>query len=353
MRGSHLSVALYTCRDFLLGAILLYGYIYTAYKYGNPLFGRNDFFRYEEVVAHPFDFSVTPAPFVLRQIPAIVAAAFYRLGIYWQTTAVIDSIGVDGETKRRFFAMILSNGLAVCLSFTVLSGYLRARLRTDGLINSLALFGIFAGWFYFPSAVVAPVTIGWGWLVSSLFVIAFGERSAAMTAVACALALFSRETTIIFTLVMFAAPLLLEGDHKRGVVVSILVLAGSCMLYLALRLGLTTGYEHQTDPRLIAARLQSLSFPDHFFTQLLLGQGMLLLLLLCIALKRLRYAAYLFAAAATMAIVALAAGVTDVGLLVGETLPFYATIFLLAWNGALPVHLSGKAAIADANRALG
>ena len=27
--------------------------------------------------------------------------------------------------------------------------------------------------------------------------------------------------------------------------------------------------------------------------------------------------------------------------------------FLLAWNGALPVHLSGKAAIADANRALG
>jgi hypothetical protein len=112
--------------------------------------------------------------------------------------------------------------------------------------------------------------------------------------------------------------------------------------------GLTTGYEHQTDPRLIAARLQSLSFPDHFFTQLLLGQGMLLLLLLCIALKRLRYAAYLFAAAATMAIVALAAGVTDVGLLVGETLPFYATIFLLAWNGALPVHLSGKAAIADA-----
>ena len=116
MRGSHLSVALYICRDFLLGAILLYGYIYTAYKYGNPLFGRNDFFRYEEAVAHPFDFSVTPAPFVLRQIPAIVAAAFYRLGIYWQTTAVIDSVGVDEETKRRLFAMILSNAPAVAIA---------------------------------------------------------------------------------------------------------------------------------------------------------------------------------------------------------------------------------------------
>jgi hypothetical protein len=33
--------------------------------------------------------------------------------------------------------------------------------------------------------------------------------------------------------------------------------------------------------------------------------------------------------------VALATDVTDVGLLLGETLPFYAAIFMLAWDGAL------------------
>jgi hypothetical protein len=52
-----------------------------------------------------------------------------------------------------------------------------------------------------------------------------------------------------------------------------------------------------------------------------------------------------------MAFVAVATAVTDVGLLVGETLPFYAVIFVLAWNGALPVPLAGKSAIrADASR---
>jgi hypothetical protein len=144
---------------------------------------------------HPFDLSAAPAPFALRQIPAVVASAFYRLGFHLDTATVVDSIGFDDAAKRRFFAMILSNGLAVCLSFTVLAGYLRRKLGTDEIINSLALFGIFAGWFYFSSAVVAPVTIGWGWLVSSLFAVAFVERNTAITVLACAFALFSRETT--------------------------------------------------------------------------------------------------------------------------------------------------------------
>lgn len=161
--------------------------------------------------------------------------------------------------------MILSNGLAVCLSFTVLAGYLRKKLATDNIINSLALFGIFAGGFYFPSAVVAPVTIGWGWLVSSLFAIAFVERSTAVTVLACALALFSRETTLIFALTIFLALLVAEGDRSRGVVGSILVLATSCLLYLVLRVGFTLGYQHQIDPPHIIAQLTSLNFPCSFF----------------------------------------------------------------------------------------
>jgi hypothetical protein len=103
MRGSHLSGALFGGRDFLIGAILLYGYVYTAYKYGNPLLGRNDFFRYEGMIGHPFDFSAAPAPFVLRQFPTIIASLFYRLGLHPDTTAVIDSIGLNVEAKHRFF----------------------------------------------------------------------------------------------------------------------------------------------------------------------------------------------------------------------------------------------------------
>ena len=120
------------------------------------------------------------------------------------------------------------------------------------------------------------------------------------------------------------------------------------MLYLALRIGFTTGYEHQIDPAGIVGRVASLTFPAHFFVQLILAQGILILLLVLIAMKRARYALYLAAAAGVMALVAVATDVTDVGLLVGETLPFYAVIFILAWNGVLPMQPAGKPAIGTA-----
>jgi hypothetical protein len=52
--------------------------------------------------------------------------------------------------------------------------------------------------------------------------------------------------------------------------------------------------------------------------------------------------------AAAVAVTALATDVTDVGLLLGKTLPFYAAIFILAWNGALPA--SNKAAFGKGTR---
>jgi hypothetical protein len=76
--------------------------------------------------------------------------------------------------------------------------------------------------------------------------------------------------------------------------------------------------------------------------QLILAQGILILLLILIAMKRTRYAVYLAAASGVMALVAITTGVTDAGLLVGETLPFYAVIFTLIWNGALPMQPAGR-----------
>jgi hypothetical protein len=92
--------------------------------------------------------------------------------------------------------------------------------------------------------------------------------------------------------------------------------------YLALRIGFTTGYAHQIDPAGIIDRVAALRFPAHFFVQLILAQGILILLVVLIAMRRIRYAAYLSAAAGVMAFVAVATGVTDVGLLVGESCRF-------------------------------
>jgi hypothetical protein len=105
-------------------------------------------------LAQKWVLSARPSSFALRQIPAAVASVFYRLGAHYDTAAVIDSIGI--ETKRQFFAMILSNGLAVCLAFAIAAGYVRSKLSKDNIVNSFALFGILGGWFYFPSVVIAP-----------------------------------------------------------------------------------------------------------------------------------------------------------------------------------------------------
>jgi hypothetical protein len=196
------------------------------------------------------------------------------------------------------------------------------------------------------------VTIGWGWLAGSLFVVAFVERRIAVTVLACAIALFSRETTLIFALTMFVGVFVGEGDRSRGVVVPIIVLAAGCLLYLVLRIGFTSGYEHQIDLARIGAQLTSLNFPTHFFIQLIFAQGMLVLLLACISAEQPRYAAYLLTSALAVTGVALATDVTDVGLLLGETLPFYATIFILACSDAFVVRAKDACSVAGRNDCL-
>lgn len=332
----HLISLAYVARDFAIGVIFVYGYIYTAYKYGNPLFGRNDFFKYQAMIGSPFDFSATTAPFVLRQIPAIVAAGFYKLGLHYDTMAVVDLIGFDRDTKRRFLALIMSNGLAVCLSFAMLCHYLRTKLPTFGVVELFALFGIFAAWFYFPSGTVAPATVGWGWFASSLFAIAFLERSLSLTCLACLIGIFSRETTLIFALVMVTAVLLFDGERSRNVVLSAIVLIAGCLTYLILRKLFTTGYEHQISPRAVFANLTSFRVSRDYIFQSVLSQGLLLLLIFGIAVKAPRYAAYLCIAAAAVVVVAFAAKVSETALLSGETLPYFAVIFLLAQADRLP-----------------
>ena len=76
---------------------------------------------------------------------------------------------------------------------------------------------------------------------------------------------------------------------------------------------------------------------------MILAQGLSVLLLVFIASKEPRYAADLLISAAAVAATALATDVTDVDLLVGENLPFYAIIFILACEGALPVRVMSLA----------
>jgi hypothetical protein len=103
----------------------------------------------------------------------------------------------------------------------------------------------------------------------------------------------------------------------------------------------------------IAAQLTSLNFPAHFFIQLIIAQGMLVLLMIFITTKQPRYAAYLLISATAVSVVALATDVTDVGLLLGESLPFYAAIFILTSNGAFAVRTKESSSVGGSEPASG
>jgi len=122
---------------------------------------------------------------------------------------------------------------------------------------------------------------------------------------------------------------LFEDDRHRSIVSSVLVLTAGCITYLVLRKLFTSGYEHQISPHSIVSSLMSPKLSRAFVFQSVLSQGLLVALLLGIAVKHRRYAAYLVLAAGAVALVGFGAKVSQIALVSGETLPFYTLIFLL------------------------
>ena len=181
---------------------LTYGVLYGAYRYGVPNLGATrDFFEYEKMIEKPLDFDVVEAPFVIRQLPALVARGVLETGLYYPTLVAFSHFDrFDGEgTQRRFFSLIVSNYLAVVLALWLGLQEIGRRIPPARSTEAkLAFLMLSTGYFYFTVNVVAPMTEGYGWLGLTLFVIAGLHRSVGIVLLACLVVLFSRETALIF-----------------------------------------------------------------------------------------------------------------------------------------------------------
>ena len=323
-------------RDALLGFIAICGYLYYCYKFGSPDLGNNDFYRYQEMVERPFDLSATSAPFVLRQIPTFVAYLFYKCGIFYDTKTNLDLILPGAiETKKVFFALILSNTLAAAASFAVALAYIRQKAQNNDILVSFSYLGIMLSYFYFPFSIVAPLTYGWGWLASAILAIGLLDKRLLMICCGCLMALFSRESILIFSLAlsMFAW----AGFGRRDVfyVQSAGMVAVACAMLLVMRIFLVHGYEHQFGLQSVVTNILSFSPTREFLFQGLIPQAIFIVLLLSLSKKHGSYALALFLAIIPVILVVIGAGITTPGRVIGETLPFYAIIFLLAKIGGL------------------
>jgi hypothetical protein len=322
------------CQDFLAASLFVYSYIYSSFKFGDPFFGRNDFFSYEKMVEHPLDLSAAVAPFVLRQVPTLIAWLFYHGGAHYDTKTVVDLAGLDDETRRRFLALILSNGLAFVLTFTVLVGFLRAQARLDPRTGIFTVFGLFAAWFYFPSAAIAPLTIAWGWLASTILALAIVRRGPAITLLGCALALFSRETTMIFAVTLALATATYDRVNRRALLQVTGIILATCMLYLYLRAFVVHGHENQVDVLKFYHHLKAFHLTRDFIFQSIVSQGLLVFIVILIGRQRLDYCIHLLIAASAVTIVGLGTGESELAFLTGETLPFYVLFLLLSQSNA-------------------
>jgi hypothetical protein len=220
--------------------------------------------------------------------------------------------------------------VAVCFCLATLATYLRCKAKySDSLTLSFTLFGVFSTWFWFATVPFAPVTVGWGWLVTALLAVAFWERSLLLTCIAASLAVFTRETALVFALAWFGSYALLDRKRARTLLAPIAVLFAAGCLYLLVRLTLTTGYAHQTSPTRILASLRSPMLPPGFLFQSLLSQALFALLWLAIAVRDWRLGVSLGCGSAAILIVGLGARISEFAMATGESLPVFVLAFFL------------------------
>jgi hypothetical protein len=324
---------LFTLRDVVLAILALSGYVYYSYKFGTPDLGNNDFYDYQKMVEHPFDFSAAPASFVIRQAPTAFAYILYAARVFYDTMTATDLIGGTGFAEKRiFFALILSNAVAVAATLVIGLHYLRASTGDNRITLPFCYLGITLSYFYFPFSIIAPLATGWGWLTSTILCIGLLERRLLLIVLGAVLALVTRETILIFATVLAIAAWVTGKERFFVRSAFVLVLAGLALVVA--RSQTIIGHEHQMD---VVSNVRAFDLSMAYLKWAILPQAIPVVLLAALWHKQRRYALILLVAMGAMILVGVA---TDegpgIGRALGETLPIYAIIFILAEFKALP-----------------
>jgi len=308
-----------------------YGIFYTSYKYGQPELGNRDFFRYEKMVDSPLNLHATISPTVLRQIPTLAAYSIKQAGIYYNSRiAFEDGKRYKGEnTQQNFFALILSNYLAYIIAIALVISYL---VKT-GMFSStkavyLPVMAFSLGYFMVPVNIIAPLSQGYGWLVAVLLSIGLISRSMGYIVAGSVLAIFSRETTLLFFILLFAATAIYQVVNKIRdgfVYKGLLTMLAVFICLLLLRSGFTHGNEGQLSPLFLVKKSLIAITRDDYFFQAFFTQGLLFFLTGLVYLKYKTHAIIYLCAIGGIILI----GGFGVGRIIGETFPYLVLLYLL------------------------
>ena len=241
-----------TLRFFLL-LVASYGLFFFSYKYYIPL-ARADFFRYYPMYQRPLDFSAATAPFVYRQISALVTHALYLTGLYYPEGISFSDSAID---QRMFFSALLANYLGLTLAATLAGSLVE---RVTGAFGASLMAGFLCLLsFHTQTAVITGLTEGISWFFVALLYLLYVRRARWPLIVVLAVSIFQREIIpLAFALIAFFSFVLRSGDKRYDgfVLVSSLLAFGA---YLAMRAVIIAapGYEYQLSLSNFVANLMS------------------------------------------------------------------------------------------------
>jgi hypothetical protein len=315
-------------KDLVIILVFSYGLLHMSYKYMLPDLANHDFRKYNEMVKTPFDLSAVEAPFVIRQVPTVVAYALKEAGIIYRSQQIAFQSSKyyhSDEDLRGFFALILSNYLALAVSLALIVSYIR---RSGGGGQVFTVLALAVGYFMVPITVIAPLTHGYAWLACVLIAIGMFEHRMWLILLGAALSFFSRETVIVFFCPFAFACYAFNRDIRFYRNAGVVLLLFAISFYLTRRL-LIPGHEEQLSVSRSTTTMLQYAFSGDFIFQTFLTQAAVAFL--CYRLFRRSkqlFAAYMISVAVIIiiCIVVLLAGV---GRIIGESYPLLILLFLL------------------------
>lgn len=228
-----------------------YGMFYFSYKHYVPWSGGTDFFHYYPMYQTPLDFEQAMAPFVYRQLGAIITNTIFKAGFYYHNEIAFTD---PDYSQRIFFSALFSNYIALLLTATIVSETVSHKLGrlllVPPIIGGLLCFLSF----FTQQTVITGLTDGWSWLLIALGFYGYVSRKPLPVISVLILSIFQRETIPIVFFVLSSIDAFIAAarrDFESFYVMTAIASVLSFIGYLSVRIVLlpAEGYSHQLDAK--------------------------------------------------------------------------------------------------------
>jgi hypothetical protein len=268
-----------------------YGMLYFSYKYDIP---DVDYFDYYNMYQKPLDIEQAQAPFVYRQLGAVVTNVIYKSGLYYPNAI---SFADPRFSQRIFFSALLSNYIALLLTAVVVGAIVDRKagkvLLLPPIIGGLLCFSSF----FTQVSIITGLNDGWGWFLAAVGFYGYTIRRLSLVVPVLLVSIFQREVLPTVFFVWSCVDLLFVSRQKKrdrfyvfAAAASVLSLLG----YVLMRKVLipVAGYAEQLDLRSILSSILNIHPSKELIMQGVVSQNIYFIfvsvVLLLVALRKQR-----------------------------------------------------------------